>query len=396
MSKKVQNSKSEKQFKLGDEIIEGTNTLAGALQKKFRIDKDQAQGLESYVSMSSNRTPGQIPYSGFNKPVGNPDVFLKPVESESQYIKPGSYAVVDAVKRANDIYAPVGGFKAAIDSKMSNPNFNEYDRLAKNYYDTSSKMSGMSDSQPYNNTVKPYNRFMSNLKNEHNIPIIYDKPHDEYGGIYIPKDKAIHINPLKVVKGNEDNESLYYPTGIIGHELTHAVQGKVNKNSKKAVGATADSYLARPIEIHARAAQLNQDYANRTKSVLADEDKLNKYVNGYIDNLNELEAMQEGYTELLEKANITPTKQAIGKLMEQRPEYKKAMGDVPYSEWRSMYDMLQGTSDSRNELILNKEGYIDRAKAAKYLKALIMTTAKNNEQIPQQPNGVFNNGFNIS
>ena len=82
--------------------------------------------------------------------------------------------------------------------------------------------------------------------------------------------------------------------------------------------------------------------------------------------------------------------------MEQRPEYKKAMGDVPYSEWRSMYDMLQGTSDSRNELILNKEGYIDRVKAAKYLKALIMTTAKNNEQIPQQPNGVFNNGFNIS
>ena len=45
---------------------------------------------------------------------------------------------------------------------------------------------------------------------------------------------------------------------------------------------------------------------------------------------------------------------------------------------------------------MSKDGKVDKAKAAKYLKALIMTTAKNNEQIPQQPNGVFNNGFNIS
>ena len=396
MGKKVQTQKSKKQFKLGEEIIDGTDTLAGALQKKFQIDKTQAQGLEPYVSMYSHHIPGQIPYSNFNKPVGNPDVFLKPVQSEEQYIKPGSYAVVDAVQRANDIYAPVGGFKAVMDTKRNNPNFGEYDKLAKEYYNTSSTMSGMSDTQPYKNTVQPYNRFMSDSKSKHNIPIIYDKPHNEYGGVYIPEDKAIHINPLKVVKGKEDNSSLYYPTGTIGHELTHSVQGKINSNSTKAKGATADSYLARPIEIHARAAQLNQDYANRTKGVLADESNLNKYVNSYIDNLNELEAMQEGYTELLEKANITPTRQAIGKLMEQRPEYKRAMGDVPYSEWRNMYDMLQGTSDSRNELILDKEGYIDGAKAAKYLKALIMTTAENNQQIQQQPNGVFDNGFNIS
>ena len=393
MGKKVHAQKPKKQFKLGEEIIDGTDTLYGALQKKFGIDKDQAQYIQPFVSNSSVHTPGQIPYSKFRQPVANPDVFFKPTTEEPKDI---SYAVVDAVQRANDIYAPVGGFKAVMDTKRNNPNFGEYDKLAKEYYNTSSAMSGMSDTQPYKNTVQPYNRFMSDSKSKHNIPIIYDKPHNEYGGAYIPEDKAIHINPLKVVKGKEDNGSLYYPTGTIGHELTHSVQGKINSNSTKAKGATADSYLARPIEIHARAAQLNQDYANRTKGVLADESNLNKYVNSYIDNLNELEAMQEGYTELLEKANITPTRQAIGKLMEQRPEYKRAMGDVPYSEWRNMYDMLQGTSDSRNELILDKEGYIDGAKAAKYLKALIMTTAENNQQIQQQPNGVFDNGFNIS
>ena len=125
MGKKVHAQKPKKQFKLGEEIIDGTDTLYGALQKKFGIDKTQAEGLQPYVSMSSHHIPGQIPYSNFNKPVGNPDVFLKPVQSEEQYIKPGSYAVVDAVQRANGIYAPVGGFKAVMDTKRNNPNFGD-------------------------------------------------------------------------------------------------------------------------------------------------------------------------------------------------------------------------------------------------------------------------------
>ena len=99
---------------------------------------------------------------------------------------------------------------------------------------------------------------------------------------------------------------------------------------------------------------------------------------------------------MLEDSNVGPWHSRLAPLMEQNEEYKQLMGDTPYMEYRIMNDMMTGTENNGNRLIMSKDGKVDKAKAAKYLKALIMTTAKNNEQIPQQPNGVFNNGFNIS
>lgn len=400
MGKKVQQQKPKKQFKLGDEIIDGTDTLYGALQKKFGIDKTQAVGLQPYVSMSSNYTPGQIPYSGFNKPVGNPDVFLKPVESESQYIKPGSYAVIDAVKRANDIYAPVGGFKAVMDAKRANPNFGEYDKLAKEYYNTSANTAGSIETKPYENTVKKYNDFMSNKKSSYNIPIVNEKISDDYAGVYDPVSKKVGIVQPPILKRKDSGDSLYYPTGVIGHELTHSLQDKLNKKSYKLKDTSEEVYSniynSIPEEIHARATQLNQDYSNRTKGKLADEATLDAYVSKYINNYDRLNAIREGYIQMLEDSNVDPWHSRLAPLMEQNEEYKQLMGDTPYMEYRVMNDMMTGTENNGNRLIMSKDGKVDKAKAAKYLKALIMTTAKNNEQIPQQPNGVFDNGFNIS
>ena len=401
MSKKVQNSKSKKQFKLGDEIIEGTDTLLGAIGKKFNISNNQAQAIMPLVSKWSNYTPGEMPRAPFNAPVADVNEFVDP----DGYKYPGSaYAIVDPVQRANNIYARHGGFAGVMKDKQLNPNFSTYESDAKTYYNNAGQVSDIDRKDPYGKIVKPYNNFMGNNKKSFNVPILSVK--SEFGGYYDPNSDVIGITPVqKVDVPMWQGADKPHPTGVIGHELTHRVQQKVagdSKYGKKAdIGNGNDNlsskyYLSEPREVHARATMLNQEYADRTGKVFANENELDNYVSSFVNNIDKFEDMQSGYRDLLEKSNVKPTRERVGALMEQRDDYRKMFGSIPYRELGFMYGMLSESDDDWSKLVRDKNGEIDKAKAAKYLKALLMTTAKNNEQIPQQPNGVFNNGFNIS
>ena len=81
--------------------------------------------------------------------------------------------------------------------------------------------------------------------------------------------------------------------------------------------------------------------------------------------------------------------------MNQSKEYQALSNGIPYSEYSALEEMLQSALPNLDKFIKEPKGK-RQPEIKKYLKALIMTTAQNNEQIPQQHNGVFDNGFNIS
>lgn len=399
MGKKVQ--KKNKQFDLGGDIIDGTDTLVGAIAKKLNIAPNQAQGIMPLVSKWSNHIPGEIPRAPFNAPVANANEFVDP----NGYKYPGSaYAVVDPVSRTNDIYARHGGFDGVMDAKRSNPNFSGYDVAAKEYYSNAGSVSDIDKKDPYGRIVKPYNKFMSNEKNSLNTPIVSVK--SEFGGYFDPEHNIIGVAPVaRVDVPKWEGAQKPYPTGVIGHELTHRVQDKVAGDTtfgKKAdMGNGKDNlsskyYLSEPREIHARATMLNQEYADRTGKVFADERELDNYVSSFVNNIDAFEDMQGGYRDLLEKSNVRPTRERVGALMEQRDDYRKMFGNIPYRELGFMHGMLSESDDDWSKLVRDKDGSIDKAKAAKYLKALLMTTAENKQQAPQQYNGAIDNGIDIS
>lgn len=391
MSKKVQNSKSKKQFKLGDEIIDGTDTLYGALQKKFGIDKDQAQYIQPFVSNSSVHLPGQIPYSKFRQPVDNPDIFFKPTIEEPKDI---SYAVVDAVKRANDIYAPVGGFDAVMAAKRKDKSWKENEKYAKDIYSAAGKTTN-SAIKPYTELVEPYNKFMSNKKNRLNIPVIHKNANDSSVGEYSPDDKVVSISKnLPYSKYEEFPQGLGYSTDTLTHELTHGVQEKVSPKSDKRYGET-DNYYSEPIEMHARASALNQEYMKRTGKPLTNDKMIDEYLDSWLANREAITKLRKAYVDTYKQAEVPPRNYRMDDRMNQSKEYQALSNGIPYSEYSSLEDMLNSALPNLDKFIKAPKGQ-RQPEIKKYLKALIMTTAKNNEQIPQQPNGVFDNGFNIS
>lgn len=391
MGKKVQTQKSKKQFKLGEEIIDGTDTLYGALQKKFGIDKDQAQNIQPWVSNSSVHIPGQIPYSKFRQPIDNPDVFFKPTTDEPKDI---SYAVVDAVKRANDIYAPVGGFDAVMAAKRKDKSWQANEKYAKDIYSTAGKTTN-SAIKPYSQLVEPYNKFMSNKKNKLNIPVIHKNANDSSVGEYDPDAKVISISKnIPYSKYEEFPQGLGYSTDTLTHELTHGVQGKVSPKSYKRYGET-DNYYSEPIEMHARAAALNQEYMKRTGKPLTSDKVIDEYLDSWLANREAIAKLRKAYIDTYKQAEVPPRNYRLDDRMNQSKEYQALSNGIPYSEYSSLEDMLNSALPNLDKFIKAPKGQ-RQPEIKKYLKALIMTTAENNQQIQQQPNGVFDNGFNIS
>ena len=391
MGKKVQQQKPKKQFKLGDEIIDGTDTLYGALQKKFDIDKDQAQYIQPWVSNSSVHTPGQIPHAKFRQPVANPDVFFKPTTEEPKDI---SYAVVDAVKRANDIYAPVGGFDAVMAAKRKDKSWAGNEKYAKEIYSAAGKTT-KSPIKPYSELVEPYNKFMSNEKNKLNIPIIRTNANDSYLGQYSPDDKVISVSKqIPYSKYEEFPQGLSYSTDTLTHELAHGVQEKVSPKSDKRYGET-DNYYSEPIEMHARASALNQEYMKRTGKPLTDDKSIDEYLDSWLANREEITKLRKAYVDTYKQAEVPIRYYRMDDRMNQSKEYQALSNGIPYSEYSALEEMLQSALPNLDKFIKEPKGK-RQPEIKKYLKALIMTTAQNNEQIPQQPNGVFDNGFNIS
>ena len=351
-----------------------------------------------------------------------------------------SYDIVNPVKRINDIYKDDGGFTGVMASKMSkNPDYKANSDLAWNLYNL-----GAARQRIYSTGNYPYD-YNSEMEKGvgFNIPVLtetrYDTERDknrDYSGMYDSEDKLIRVvqrglnNPAvrnNTALGQDDNTT-------INHELVHSVQdrnggisrtlrryvgedwweggdenmpkslkpttyGGVNDDDHYASGGYENvAYLLSPWELQARAASVNQSFKQQTGKSLSAPEDIDKFVNSIVDNYDYLEKIDETLGEN-QKANTS------GSTMEQQgrkhyldqlnanDDFMKKFG-ISAEAIMSAYEILSPFAVTGD--ITNKDGKIDKAKAAKYLKALIMTTAKNNQQIPQQPNGVFDNGFNIS
>lgn len=289
---------------------------------------------------------------------GNPIYEHEPVDVSNlkyvvgNYNKP-RYTVLNPTEYINNTYAAEGGFKNVMDSKRSSPNFNMYDELAKKTYNNSEKFTKQSFDY---SDVQDYNNRMSSKTPTDNI-LLYTKAGNSFAGGYYPESKFIQVSP--------DSSS-----HTIQHEITHSAQGIPDYSGifggiKKAYddwrgdndyikefnAGKPQKYRTSPMELHANVAGTLR--ALRENGVKLDtEEAVDRYVKDFIKRSDNRELSSD--EELSLKFSIGHN-EAIQKMIKE-----------------------------------------DKVPVADIIKALLMTTAKNEQQIPNQPNSPFTHGMNIS
>lgn len=264
-----------------------------------------------------------------------------------------NYSIINPTGYINNTYAKDGGFKAVMDLKRQSTNFPTYDNLAKNVYNNSEKFTKQhfdySDVQDYNNR-------MSEKAPTNNI-LVYTKDRNNSAGAYYPQQKFMQISP-----GDSSH--------TVQHEMTHAAQNMPDYSGffggikeiydglrgdrdymREFQNGKPEKYRTSPMELHANIAGTLR--ALREKGIKLDTDEsVDKYVKDFIK--------RSDNNELSDDEEIS-LKAAIG----------------------------------RNSAIqkMIKE---DKVPVADIIKALLMTTAKNEQQVPNQPNSPFTHGMDIS
>ena len=337
-------------------------SLADAIRRKYNLDQDAVDKTIKVIELPNNvNHNGRISYP-------------MPVFPH-QLSKDSTVALIRPTQDINNIYADDGGFKAVMDTRQSSPNYPYYDKIAKAIYDNSAKYAGQSWN--YDN-VKNYNNKMSANVPDRNILIRKEKSDSDLGGYYDSTNDSIAIR-----YGGMDNNNY-----AARHEITHSTQRDGDKRGIKiletipeyirgeydynleATKGKFDKYYTSPTELHANIAGIQQ--AIRSTGIpLKTESDIDKYLNLVMD----------------EKGN-------------RRPQIKEIDSNGKYidnsNDDKSMYkatDALFRSVDNNNII---KQGLSRGIPLRTILKSLLMTTAKNEQQVPNQPNSPFTHGMDIS
>ena len=289
---------------------------------------------------------------------GNPIYEHDAVDVSNLMYKAGTpdkpnYTVLNPTEYINNTYADDGGFKSVMDLKRTSPNFNMYDELSKKTYDNSEKFTKQNFDY---SDVQDYNNRMSNRIPTDNI-LLYTKSGNSFAGGYYPESKFIQVSP--------DSSS-----HTVQHEITHSAQnipdysgifGGIKKAYdnwrgdndyiKEFNAGKPQKYRTSPMELHANVTgTLRTLRENGIK--LDTEEAVDKYVKDFIKRSDNHELSSD--EELSLKFSIGHN-EAIQKMIKE-----------------------------------------DKVPVADIIKALLMTTAKNEQAPTQQPNSIIDNGMDIS
>jgi hypothetical protein len=149
------------------------------------------------------------------------------------------------------------------------------------------------------------------------------------------------------------------------------------------------------MEIHARAAALNQEYMKRTGRPLTSEKEIDNYLDSWLANREKINELQKAYINTYKQADVPLRYYRFDDRMDQSKEYQGLSNGIPYAEYSGLEGMLRSAAPNLEKFIKAPKGQ-RQPEIKKYLKALIMTTAENRQQAPQQYNGVIDNGIDIS
>ena len=338
------------------------NTIARAMVDRYSIDARAANEILDMTVRNKNGTTKKD-----NEPMSHYPV-LYGYEGNTD----NKIALMQPTQNINNIYKDDGGFQAVMDSKRQSPNFPRYEKIARAIYDNSAKYAG----QPWNyDSLVKYNDTMSKNEEDRVVPILNGGQLSGTiaAGTYNPRNDSVNID-----RGGIDDRS-----GTLRHEIVHSAQG-LPRYADSATGnmelyrdirrgeynyldelhqGKPDKYSTSPTELHANVAGALQ--ALRAKGVKLNTEKdIDEYIN-----------------------KILPTDEYLSS----KPiTYDNDGNRVVDKETDMLLNAL-----SRNKIIY--QGMQKKNISPKLiLKALIMTTAKNEQQVPNQQNSAIDNGIDIS
>lgn len=395
------------------------NAMKESLMGKFNISDDTASGIVDNLPVVDDHPVYQAPNTATIQDSANrfPD---KPFQDGDMY-----YGIYNPIQRINEIYAPSGGTKQVISNKQSAPLYPEYERKASDIYSLGAVRQRLYPTH-WNQTVKPYNNLIQDTTNPMSTAVIINK--NTEGGEAHNGYVTIGARSLDKNIGNQGSANDDKDYSVVNHEFTHEIQRKAdheafrlynddftstgdprqyggNSSANYYTGADygTTGYLLTPTEIHARAAAINQSYAQRNKSALDTPEKVDAYVNNIVNNYDLYKAVKDrevygegdrkGMRDSISEKDYYSRNNKPENAMASDPEFIKKVG-LPFREAQQAFELIEPWMITGD--LVGQDGKIDKAKAVEWLRALLMTTARNNKQIPQQPNGVFDNGFNIS
>lgn len=338
------------------------NSLANAIRKKYNLDQEAVDRTIDVMTLPNNTdTDGTV-------------LYRMPVFPH-QLSKDSAVAIIKPVHDINNIYADDGGFKSVMSARQSSPNYPYYDKMAKAIYDNSAKYAGQSWNY---DDVKKYNKKMNDNQQDRNILIRHEKQNNGLGGYYDPNNDSIAIR-----YGNMDNKNY-----VARHEITHSVQRDGDKRginvlttipeymrgeydyNLEANQGKLDKYNTSPTELHANIAGIQQ--AIRSTGIpLKTENDIDKYL--------DLVMNKDG------------TRRPQIKLIDTNGKYIDNSNDD-----KSMFKATDALFQSVKNNNIIKQGLSRGIPLRTILKSLLMTTAKNEQQVPNQPNSPFTHGMDIS
>lgn len=338
------------------------SSLANAIRKKYNLDQEAVDRTIDVMTLPNNTD------------ADNTVLYRMPVFPR-QLSKDSVVAMIKPVHDINNIYANDDGFKGVMEARQSSTNYPYYDKMAKAIYDNSAKYAGQSWNYE---DVKKYNKKMSDNQQDRNILVRHEKQNDDLGGYYDPNNDSIAVR-----YGDMDNKNY-----AARHEITHSVQrdsdyrginalktipeyirGEYDYNFEANQGKL-DKYNTSPTELHANIAGIQQ--AIRSTGIpLKTENDIDKYLDLII--------------------NENGTRRPQIKLIDTNGKYINNSNDD-----ESMYKATNALFQSVENNNIIKQGLSRGIPLRKILKSLLMTTAKNEQQTPNQPNSPFTHGMDIS
>jgi len=332
-------------------------SLMNALRERYGID----EGAAIEAIDASNPTPNSDSYSVPN---------FSRVLSERTPV-----AMIRPTQDIGNVYASDGGYGAVMKAREESPNFPRYDKMAKAIYDNSAKYAGQAWTS---DNVKDYNNRMSVNEPDRNIVVRKVAMDGDVGGYYDPSTDSITV---KYGKMNNNNYAAR-------HEIVHSAQGRgdirginILKTIPKymrgeydfiieASKGKLDKYNTSSTELHANIAGIQQAIRSTGVPLKTEKD---------IDNYLNLVIQDDGAP---------------------RPQIKEIDADGKYKDNSNDDDSMYSATEAllaipKNNQII-QQGIKKGIPVKEILKALLMTTAKNEQAPAYQQNSAIDNGIDIS
>ena len=169
------------------------------------------------------------------------------------------------------------------------------------------------------------------------------------------------------------------------HEGIHAIQDDNNDLMDYSGGK---DYYSQPIELHARAATINQLYTIANNSALDNTDKIDTL-------LQNIESVKNLQVDKSDTQGVLTYKDYLAKSrhrVSSNDEYKKKLGTI-HPDILKLYNEMYN-SQAVQKYIKDNPNNPNAGRDA--IKALIMTTAKNENSIKQQNNSAIDMGWEVS